>query len=268
MLDRFNREISYLRISITNTCNLRCTYCVPEGFVFNERENNLLSFDEIIKIVKAGSEIGIKKIRLTGGEPLLRKGVEQLVYGIKQVKGINELTMTSNGVLLKKLAKPLKEAGLDRINISLDTLDSDKYRRITRGGNIEKVLSSIDEVIAVGFKNTKINTVVMPDFNIDEIPRIKRFCEKKGIVLQRINHYSLANINSIDKSYKAERPLACGVCNRIRITADGKIKPCLFSDIEIPVDFNNVKKSLIKAINIKPRSGTANTSRENVEIGG
>jgi len=268
MLDRFNREISYLRISITDNCNLRCTYCVPDGFIFNSSEDRLLSFEQIIEIVKAGSEIGITKIRLTGGEPLLRKGVEKLVYGIKRVSGITELTMTSNGVLLKRLAKPLKEAGLDRINISLDTLNPEKYKKITRGGNIENVLSAIDEVISVGFKNTKINTVVLPDFNIDEIPSIRAFCEKKRLILQRINHYSLSNINSIDKTYTAERPLSCGVCNRIRVTADGKIKPCLFSDLEIPIDFSSVKGSLINAINKKPRNGTANTSRENIEIGG
>jgi len=268
MLDKYNRSITYLRISITDNCNLRCTYCVPDGFIFKNQEDRLLSFDDIIEIVKAGSEIGITKIRLTGGEPLLRKGVEELVSRIKGVAGIKELTMTSNGVLLKRLAKPLKNAGLDRINISLDTLNPLKYEEITRGGNILNVLAAIDEVIAVGFKDTKINTVVMPEFNGNEIEKIRQFCQDKGLYLQRINHYSLSNINSIDKTYNAERPLACSVCNRIRVTADGKIKPCLFSDIEIPINFKNIKESLITAINIKPANGTKNTSRQNWQIGG
>ncbi len=268
MLDKYNRNITYLRISVTNNCNLSCTYCMPDGFSNQKTEKNLLSFANIIKIVEAGTEIGIKKIRLTGGEPLLRKNIISLVRDIKNISGIEELTLTTNGVLLKNMAKPLKDAGLDRINISIDTLDPIKYRKITRVGNIANVLAGVEAVNEAGFKNTKINTVVMPNFNANEIGLIKKFCDDKGLELQRINHYSLSNIKSIDKTYSAERPLSCGVCNRIRLTADGKIKPCLFSDNEIPIDLDNIKESLISAINIKPAYGTKNSTRENWEIGG
>ncbi len=268
MLDKFNRSITYLRISVTNNCNLSCSYCMPDGFANQKLEKNLLSSEDIIKIVEVGTEIGIKKIRLTGGEPLLRKNIISLIRDIKNISGIEEVTLTTNGVLLKNMAKPLKEAGLDRINISIDTLDPIKYKKITRVGNIENVLAGIDAVNEAGFKNTKINAVLMPNFNANEIELIKKFCDDKGLALQRINHYSLSDINSIDRTYSAERPLSCGVCNRIRLTADGKIKPCLFSDNEIPIDLDNIKESLISAINIKPANGTKNSTRENWEIGG
>ncbi len=268
MLDKFNRSITYLRISLTNNCNLRCSYCMPDGFIPQNSESKLLSLENIIKIVEIGTEIGIKKIRLTGGEPLLRKGVVGLIKSIKGIPGIDEVTLTTNAVLLKKMAKPLMDAGLDRINISIDTLDPKKYKEITRGGNLLKVFEAIDAINEIGFKNTKLNTVVMPEFNGDEIESIKKFCDDKGLKLQRINHYSLSDINSIDKSYNAERPLSCGVCNRIRLTADGKIKSCLFSDTEISLDLNNIKESLISAINTKPENGTKNSTRENWQIGG
>ena len=268
MLDRFNRNITYLRISITDRCNLRCKYCVPDGCTIPQTKKKLLSYEEIIAFTEAAAEIGIRKIRLTGGEPLLRKEVVKLVRGIKMNPAIEELTMTTNGILLTDMAESLKEAGLDRINISIDTLDPEKYREMTRGGDINKVLTAIDRINALGYRNTKINTVVMPEFNGDEIPIIEQFCRSKGIRFQRINHYSLSDINSIDTRYDAERPLSCRLCNRIRLTSDGKIKPCLFSNIEIPINMDNIKESLVAAIQGKPVNGSQNTSRGNWQIGG
>jgi len=185
MLDKYNRSITYLRVSVTNNCNLSCSYCMPDGFSNQKIEKNLLSFTNIVKIVEAGTEIGIKKIRLTGGEPLLRKNIINLIREIKNISGIEELTLTTNGILLKNMAKPLKDAGLDRINISIDTLDPIKYKKITRVGSIENVLAGIEAVNEAGFKNTKINTVVMPNFNANEIELIKKFCDNKGLELQR-----------------------------------------------------------------------------------
>lgn len=268
MFDRFNREINYLRISVTDRCNLRCTYCMPEQGVIPKRHQDILSYEKMVEVARAAITLGIKKIRLTGGEPLVRKGVISLVEQLKKLPGLKELTLSTNGVLLETMAHPLKAAGIDRINVSLDTLDPKKYKKLTRIGDIKCVLKGIDAVIDAGFKNSKINMVLIPGVNDDEVESMKAFCKEKGFSLQRINHYSLSDIKSIDRNYIAERPLKCEYCNRIRLTADGKLKPCLFSDLEIPLDFNNLKESLIKAIQSKPEAGTCNSNRQNWQIGG
>ncbi len=268
MLDKFNREINYLRISVTDRCNLRCSYCMPEEGIFMKMHEDILSYESIVKVVRFAVEIGISKFRITGGEPLVRKDIVELVRGIRKVPGVKELVMTTNGVLLGKMAEELRDAGIDRLNISLDTLDPVKYRKLVRIGKINRVLEGIDTVIKAGFKNTKINMVLIPGFNDDEVEKMREFCDGKGLSLQRINHYSLQNISSINRKYEAERPLKCSVCNRIRLTADGNLKPCLFSDIEIPLDPDDPKKSLIKAIESKPEFGSSNNSKGNWEIGG
>ncbi|UCH94978.1 MAG: radical SAM protein [Candidatus Aminicenantes bacterium] len=268
MFDKFNRQIDYLRISVTDRCNLRCTYCMPEEGVVPKSHNDILSYEKILEVVKEGIRLGIKKVRLTGGEPLVRKGILFLVQQLKKLPGLGELTLTTNGVLLDNMAHSLKKADLDRINISLDTLDPNKYKEITRIGDIKNVLRGIDAVIKAGFKNTKLNMVLIPGFNDNEVEAMQAFCREKGFALQRINHYSLTNIDSIDRTYVAERPLKCERCNRIRLTADGKLKPCLFSDIEIPLDFSHLRESLINAIQCKPESGTNNVTTQNWQIGG
>jgi cyclic pyranopterin phosphate synthase len=166
------------------------------------------------------------------------------------------------------MARPIKEAGIDRLNISLDTLDAERYTTLTRGGDIRRVMRGIDAVNEAGFKHTKINMVVIPGFNEEDVETMRAFCREKGFSLQRINHYSLFDIESIDRDYAAERPLKCDLCNRIRLTADGKLKPCLFSNLEVPLDFSNLKGSLIEAIQSKPESGTCNSNRQNWQIGG
>jgi cyclic pyranopterin phosphate synthase len=268
MFDKFNRQINYLRISVTDRCNLRCTYCMPEEGVVPKSHHDILSYEKILEVVKEATRLGIKKVRLTGGEPLVRKGILFLVQQLKKLPGLEELTLTTNGVLLDKMAAPLEKMGLDRINISLDTLEPEKYKKLTRTGDIKNVLRGIDAVIKAGFKNTKINMVLIPGYNDNEVEAMQVFCREKGFTLQRINHYSLENIESIDRTYSAERPLKCERCNRIRLTADSKLKPCLFSDLEIPLDFNNLKESLIKAIQCKPISGTTNVTTQNWQIGG
>ncbi len=268
MLDKFKREINYLRISVTDRCNLRCSYCMPPEGIPKREHSDIISYENIIKIVIAAVELGISKIRITGGEPLVRKDIISLVEGIHSVPGVKELVLTTNGVLLEKMAGELKSAGLDRVNISLDTLDPSKYKKLTRIGDISEVMKGIDETIISGFKGTKINMVLIPGFNDDEVEEMKNFCRAKGLLLQRINHYSLNNIKSIDRKYEAERPLKCSDCNRIRLTAKGYLKPCLFSNIEIPVNMEDPGESLRKAILGKPEYGTINTSSGNWEIGG
>jgi len=268
MLDRFKREIIYLRVSVTDRCNLRCQYCMPEEGVPLKSHDEILTFEQITEICRVASGLGIWKVRLTGGEPLVRKNITCLVKMLKGIKGIKEICLSTNGTLLAPLAPELKNAGLSRVNVSLDTLDTEKYQEITRGGDIHKVLEGIKAVIRAGFSNTKINMVLIPGFNTDEIDRMFEFCQKNRLTLQRINHYSLDSSLKKRYYYEAERPPDCSRCSRIRLTADGMLKPCLFSEREIPVDFNDIGSSIRLAVQSKPASGQDGTRRGNWEIGG
>lgn len=270
MLDRFEREINYIRISVTDRCNLRCSYCMPEAGISLKSHHDIISYENILALVKAAVKLGINKVRLTGGEPLVRKGISRLVRDLRVIPGVRELAMTTNGVLLGEMAAELKNAGIDRLNISLDTIDPKKYRSITRVGDISHVLRGIHAAMAAGFKNTKVNMVIIPGFNDTQVDVqvMKEFCKKKGLSLQRINHYSLTDLGSISKEYRAERPLSCNECNRIRVTADGNLKPCLFSDEEYGINFEDIEASIREAILKKPEHGTCCDSRQNWQIGG
>jgi len=268
MYDLFDRQIDYLRISVTDRCNLRCTYCMPEAGIALKSHSDIMPYEKIIRVAAAAAELGIHKIRLTGGEPLVRKNVNFLVRELKSVPGVREVSMTSNGTLLDLLAAGLKQAGLDRLNISLDTLDAERYRRVTRNGDIARVMAGIAAAREAGFENIKINMVLMPGFNQDEVAPMKEFCRREGMMLQRIHHYSLHDLKTARSGLEAERPLSCAVCNRLRLTADGKLKPCLFSDREFAVDFSNIRASLEQAVRAKPRQGAACGNRQNWQIGG
>ncbi len=265
MLDKFNREINYLRISLTDKCNLRCIYCMPEEGLQLKQHKDIMRYEQIEQIVKEAVLLGINKIRLTGGEPLIKKDIEILIEKIAGIKGIKELCLTTNGILLAEKAKKLREAGLTSINISLDTLQPEKYKEITRGGNLDDVLKGIDEAIAEGFK-IKLNMVVLKDKNEDEIDDIRRFCLNKNITTQLINHFNLKS-NKNDE-YLFDRPPKCKNCNRIRLLSDGVLKPCLHSEDEYKINFANIRESLQKAILSKPQRGSSCTSRKMFEIGG
>ncbi len=266
MLDQFNREINYLRISVTDKCNLRCTYCMPEEGVPLKTHSDIMRFEDIVNTAEEAAKLGIKKIRLTGGEPLVRKGIVRLVEMLKNVEGIEHLAMTTNGVYMDTLAVPLKNAGLDSVNISLDTLNPERYRKITRIGDISRVLKGIEAARGAGFKKIKINMVVMNDTTDSEIRVLKEFCSSKGLILQMINHYELSSEKF--NAYTYDRPPKCSLCNRIRLTADGFLKPCLHSNQEIPVDMKNPEKSIKQTILDKPENGTVCTNRNMIEIGG
>ncbi|MGV8059159.1 MAG: GTP 3',8-cyclase MoaA [Smithellaceae bacterium] len=265
MLDKFNREINYLRISVTDKCNLRCIYCMPEEGLQLKQHKDILRYEQIEQIVKESVSLGITKVRLTGGEPLIKKDVEILIEKIAGIKGIRELCLTTNGILLARKAKKLRQAGLTSINISLDTLQPEKYKEITRGGNLTDVLKGIDQAIWEGFK-IKLNMVVLKGKNEDEIDDIRRFCLNKNIETQLINHFNLRS-NKHDE-YFFDRPPKCKHCNRIRLLSDGVLKPCLHSETEYKVNFANVKESLEKAILAKPERGLSCSSRRMFEIGG
>lgn len=272
--------VDYLRIAVTDRCNLRCVYCMPEEGVDLKTHEEMLSIEEVEKLVQSVASMGIKKIRLTGGEPLVRKNIEILVKKIADVPGIEHITMTTNGILLGQKARELKAAGLNRVNISLDTLKEDKFKEITRWGDLEDVLTGIDKALAEGLVPVKINVVAMKGFNDDEIVDFVDFAVEKGVQVRfielmpigesdekaRIEHLSIEAIKAIieqkytliptDKivtdgpasNYDIEgHPSGsvgfigalsnhfCGSCNRLRVTADGKVRLCLHKDIEFDV---------------------------------
>jgi len=265
MVYSYGREITYLRISVTDKCNLRCVYCMPEEGVPKRDHADFLSFEEIAAIVRVAAGLGIGKVRLTGGEPLVKRNIIDLVRMLGSVDGISHLAMSTNGTRLAAFADGLRAAGLDSVNISLDTLDPERYRVITRVGRIEEVLAGIEAAGRVGFP-VKINMVVLDDTPEGEIVRMRRFCAGRGLTLQLINHYSLSE--SKRDRYRFERPPDCSRCNRIRLMADGVLKPCLHSDIEIPVDPSDIRRSILEATRSKPKHGTVCLNRGMVEIGG
>ncbi|WP_423793433.1 GTP 3',8-cyclase MoaA [Methanocaldococcus indicus] len=263
MKDRYGRPIKSLRISITNKCNLNCFYCHKEGHLGNDR---YLTSDDIKKIVETSVKFGVKKVKISGGEPLIRKDIVEIVEKIREVRGIEDISLTTNGTLLKKYAKSLKEAGLDRVNISLDSLNSEVYYQITKG-NLTSVLEGIDEAVKY-FYPIKINFVALT-LNINEIDEFIDFCADKGVILQIIEFLPqneedrkfYVDIKPIEEKIKERakkvirrrlmhnrtkyilesgvevefvRPMDnsefCAHCTRIRVTHDGYLKPCLLRD--------------------------------------
>ena len=186
MIDKHSRKISYLRVSVTDLCNLRCVYCMPPGGSELSRKEEILSLEEILKLIKHGVSLGVNKIRITGGEPLVRKGIISLVKHITENKGIGDIAMTTNGVFLNEFAAELKSSGLSRLNISLDTMRKDRFAEITRGGNIADVFEGVEAVLKAGFKGTKLNAVIMRGDNDDEIHDFVRYIMERDIELRFI----------------------------------------------------------------------------------
>ena len=267
MYDSFNREITYLRISVTDRCNLRCLYCMPIEGVIKRSHEDCLSFEEIRDIAREAVALGITKIRLTGGEPLVRKGITQLVSMLAEIEGLKQLGMTTNGHFLEQYAHELKQAGLSSLNISLDTLDSSRYSHLTRGGDISKVLKGINTALEEGFP-IKVNMVISPETTQMEMDQMKVFCLEKGLELQKIREYSLKEDKFPDEEILYQRPPPCGLCNRIRLLSNGRIKPCLHTDQEITLNPQNIRASLEEAIQNKPRCGSSCSVRNMLEIGG
>ena len=266
MLDNYNRNINYLRISVTDRCNLRCTYCMPENGVDLMAHDDILSFEQITDFVKEAVATGITKVRLTGGEPLVRKGIVDLVKIIAEISGIEEIAMTTNGILLDKFAKQLAEAGLCRVNISLDTMNPKKYKELTRLGNIEDVFKGIKAAQEAGLHPVKINCVRMPNADLDDLEHLHKYCKQNNLELRFIKQMDLASGEfSIVEGGKGGN---CVECNRIRLTANGKVKPCLFNASEFDINELGNKKAIDKSINHKPKAGTKNKDGSFYGIGG
>ena len=285
LVDPFGRKITYLRISVTDRCNLRCVYCMPPEGVIWKPHDTIMRFEEILQVVEVAAQQGISEVRLTGGEPLIRQGLPDLVRMIAKVPGIEDISLTTNGLLLDKLSLPLAEAGLKRINVSLDTLNPDKFSRITRGGSFDKVWRGLEAADAAGLAPLKINAVALKGVNDDEILDLARLSLQHAWQIRFIELMPIRNqapwgegfpppsdcYLSVRAILDILKPLGiqptgekaagsgpaqqysipgaagklgiisalgdqfCLTCNRLRLTADGYLRPCLMNDGEVYV---------------------------------
>jgi len=294
MIDKFGRDISYLRLSVTDKCNLRCRYCMPAEGVCKKDHSEMLTEEELIAAVRAAAELGIRKLRLTGGEPLVKRNIVSICQKAAAVPGIEEVCLTTNGLRMPQLAKALREAGVNRINLSLDTRNPEKYTYMTRLGKIEDFYAGLEATLSAGFDKVKINSVLIGGFNDNEIkdlaeltriyPVDVRFIELMPMydggdfgpeafipytkVLEALPEaIPVEPDGSVAKQYRLPgaqgnigliSPISahfCSTCNRIRLTADGKLKPCLHAPDEYPIKGLNaiqMKEALEKAIWNKP----------------
>lgn len=294
MIDNYGRKIEYLRISVTELCNLRCRYCMPEDGVCKKSHDQMLTEDELIQAVEAFASLGIKKVRITGGEPLVKKNIVSICQRCADISGIQEVCITTNGIALPQLAAPLKEAGVKRLNISLDTLDSDKYAYITRVGKLEDAMAGIQAAIDVGFEKIKLNAVLIGGFNDSEIRDLAGLTMKWPVDMRFIEMMpmydsgdfgpeafipytcvtdALPELESVEKDGSVAKlyrlpgakgniglisPVSahfCKECNRLRLTADGKIKNCLHSADEYPIkgkSYDEMIEVIKKAVYEKP----------------
>ncbi|THF76063.1 GTP 3',8-cyclase MoaA [Cohnella fermenti] len=305
LMDSFGRVHDYLRISVTDRCNLRCVYCMPEEGMTFEPGHRILSYEEIAEIVRTLAPLGVRKLRLTGGEPLVRKGLDRLVAMLSAVPGIEDIALSTNGIYLASFADALKDAGLTRVNISLDSLVPERYSRITRGGDVRRVLQGLEASRRVGFAPIKLNVVLMKGINDDEVERFLRLTNEEPLHIRFIEYMPIGIPGGTDwsagymplthvldtcerlglgyspcgdvygngpaASYRLDgaagtfgliRPISehfCGTCNRLRLTADGNIKPCLYWSDEYNVrsligDPAAVEALFLRALDSKPES--------------
>jgi cyclic pyranopterin phosphate synthase len=305
LTDRFNRQVTYLRISVTDRCDLRCVYCMSEDMEFVPR-SQLLTLEELYRVAKNFVEMGVNKIRITGGEPLTRRGIMQLFQALGQLPGLNDLTLTTNGTQLSRYAKALKTAGVTRINISLDTLQADRFHAMTRTGDIQRTLSGIDAALEAGFERLKLNTVILKDRNHDEVADLVKFAEIRGMDISFIEEMPLGVISEHDRQqvyYSSDQVLKdiqqhyetipttestggpsryyrlngtqsrvgfisphshnfCEHCNRVRLTAEGRLLLCLGQEHSKdlrrivranPLDDAPLRQAIIDAMEIKPK---------------
>jgi cyclic pyranopterin phosphate synthase len=325
--DTFGRQITYLRVSVTDRCNMRCVYCMPPEGIDRRTHEEIMRYEEIIQVVRVAAQNGITEIRLTGGEPLARAGIVSLVEMIAATPGITDLSLTTNGLLLEKFAGDLADAGLTRVNISLDTLNPEKFARITRGASLDKVWAGLKAAEAAGLTPIKINAVAMKGVNDDELLDIARLSQVyswrvRFIELMPVNNQTpwgegfpspqtaylsikeirraldCLNLEPVEgkigsgpaREYRIPgapgtvgfiSPLGehfCQSCNRLRLTADGALRPCLLSDIEIPLlkplrEGQDILPYLEKAVQLKPEGHDMETNHHSltrcmIQIGG
>lgn len=304
LVDRFGRQIDYIRLSVTDRCDFRCVYCMTEDMTFLPR-NQILSLEELHQVAQAFTELGVKKIRITGGEPMVRRDVMCLIERIGQLPGLEELLLTTNGAQLQKFAAPLKAAGVNRINISIDSLDTDRFKRISRVGKLENVLAGIEAARAAGFNRVRLNSVIMRGYNEDEILPLVDFAIDRGIDIAFIEEMPLGEASDhkreettcsndwvrsvieekydlLDSAEKTAGPSRytkvvgmqsrigfispvshnfCEDCNRVRVTAEGRLLLCLGNEHSVDLravlreaasSYNDLKLAIIAAMDLKP----------------
>jgi len=266
VLDRFNRNINYLRISVTDRCNLRCTYCMPAEGIKLLRHSDILTYDEITAFTRDAVAMGITKVRLTGGEPLARRGITTLVRMLAALEGITDLSMTTNGTMLAGHAQELADAGLMRVNISLDTLDQEKYSSMTRGGNMADVLEGIRAAQRAGLRPVKINCVIKSTPDEGDARMVAEFCMREGLEVRFIREMDLAG--GTFSVVHGGTGGHCARCNRLRLTPDGMVRPCLFSNIAYSIRELGTREALRMALENKPEKGTTNSTNGFYNIGG
>jgi cyclic pyranopterin phosphate synthase len=230
------------------------------------KHSDILTFDEITAFCRVAIDYGVTKVRLTGGEPLVRRGITALVRMLSDLNGISDLSMTTNGVLLKDYAQELKNAGLHRINISLDTIDPLRFAEITRGGNIGDVLEGIKAATDAGLLPVKINCVIRESKEENEAKGVTAFCRQNNLEIRYIKQMDLVrgHFSTVEGGTGGD----CGLCNRLRLTANGKLKPCLFDDLEFDVRKLGFEKAFLSAVELKPSCGTVNSKSAFYNIGG
>lgn len=315
MKDSFGRTIDYLRLSVTDLCNYRCIYCMPEAGVCKRAHAEILSIEELYEIAAAAVRCGVKKLRLTGGEPLVRRGILELCRMLRQIPGLETLTMTTNAGLLAPVARELKDAGVDRLNISLDTLNAARFAAITRRGRLDDALAGLRAAKEAGFTNTKINAVLIGGVNEDDIAPLAALTKDEDIsvrfielmpmgecahwpagrflpadaVLRTLPELAYVDNDGVTERYRLPgaigtvgliRPMSCkfcGRCSRLRVTADGKLKPCLHSGEEISLRGLHgaaLEAAILDAAQRKPAAHTldaahpSRAARDMNEIGG
>jgi GTP 3',8-cyclase len=266
MYDNFNRQINYLRLSVTDRCNLRCIYCMPDEGIKLLPHSDILTFNEIRDFTEIAVAKGVSKVRITGGEPLVRKGIITLVKMISGIKGIPDLSMTTNGVLLKQFASDLKKAGLHRINISLDTIDPEKFLKQTRNGNINDVFEGIEAAIKAGLYPVKINCVVERSRDEKSAMEVAGYCRDQNLPIRYIKQMDLVqgHFSTVEGGSGGD----CARCNRLRLTANGMLKPCLFNNIEFDIRKIGFEQAIDMAVALKPRCGSVNNTGAFYNIGG
>lgn len=305
LIDKFGRVHDYVRISVTDHCNFRCVYCMPaEGMEFRPGES-LLTYDEIAETVRVLAEMGVRKVRLTGGEPLTRPNLEGLVAKLNAIPGIRDISLTTNGIFLPKKAVLLREAGLNHVNISLDSMNPERFTRITRGGDVGRVLDAVDACIDAGYNPVKLNVVLMNGINDDEIESFLRLTLERPLHVRFIEYMPIGqdeqgwrdsylplntvlercieagwSFEPVEEKGKGNGPAQyfriagamglfglihpvsdhfCTSCNRLRLTAEGSIKPCLYWNDEWSVrkwigNDDKLKELFLKALDAKPET--------------
>jgi cyclic pyranopterin phosphate synthase len=266
LYDGYSRRINYLRLSVIDRCNLRCRYCRPEDGAELSGAQPILSFEEIFEFVRVAVDMGVDKVRVTGGEPLFRRDIVKLVGMLATLRSIRDLAMTTNGTLLARYARSLKEAGLHRVNVSLDSVDPVRYREITRAGRVEDVLEGIAAAREAGLSPVKINCVIQQSPDEPDAAGVAEFARREGLEVRFIREMDLATgrfwqVIGGDGGH-------CAACSRLRLTCQGELFPCLFSDLKYDIRELGNEEAIRQAVAGKPESGRTARNHSFDTVGG